>query len=111
MTPKEINEGNVLIAEFMGYKYHGGHNEIWKKSDGEMFRGGESKFHKSWDWLMTVVEKIGRELYQRVTISTTFTRIHTSFANEIEYKNFTVSIECTWLAVVDFIKWHNSKAK
>lgn len=73
-------EGNKLIAEFLGYKYHL-HPDVfalpgWKIPTDKMipakllYDGGigkrpylarttkQLKFHSSWDWLMPVVEKI-----------------------------------------------------
>jgi hypothetical protein len=58
MKTKTINmEGrsNRLIAEFMGYEVN--HNKCYspKYNDGTI---APMQFHKSWDWLMPVVEKI-----------------------------------------------------
>ena len=48
-------ENNKLIAEFMGYEVK--HNKCYspKHNDGTI---APMQFHKSWDWLMPVVEKI-----------------------------------------------------
>jgi hypothetical protein len=52
-----ISENNKLIAEFMGVK------AISRASNTMYYEGNESlgielMYHKSWDWLMPVVEKI-----------------------------------------------------
>lgn len=46
---------NKLIAKFMGYEVK--HNKCYspKYNDGTI---APMQFHKSWDWLMSVVEKI-----------------------------------------------------
>ena len=72
---KDLKEGkmksNKLIAEFMGYKLMScSRGKAWDigKSiptkdhllpiQGMLHTGNELKFHKSWDWLMPVIEKI-----------------------------------------------------
>jgi hypothetical protein len=69
MTKKEILKGNLLISEFMGdhiMKETDGVAIISKTSNGMWFSGtkrlkNEQKYcyHSSWNWLMTVLEKIG----------------------------------------------------
>ena len=71
---KDLKKGkmksNKLIAEFMGYKLMScSRGKAWDigKSiptkdhllpiQGMLHTGNELKFHKSWDWLMPVVEK------------------------------------------------------
>jgi hypothetical protein len=67
----EIEEGNKLIAEFMGCRestvYWGGEPfQRWGFADTDIADkwpencfSVETKYHTSWDWLMPVVEKIG----------------------------------------------------
>lgn len=85
MTEKEILDGNILIADFMGwqsYWLHGGKkgNTVCPSMDrlygyilpkgltqktmnDEPFENVEYlRFHTSWDWLMPVVEKIKNTL-------------------------------------------------
>src|SRR5437773_1868401 len=59
----EVVEGNKLIAEFLGAKYDG--RKYWTFPDGSMKihspdYSSQLKYHSSWDWLMPVVEKIGK---------------------------------------------------
>lgn len=51
-------ENNKLIAEFMGYDVK--HNKCYspKYNDGTI---SPMQFHKSWDWLMPVVQTIEAE--------------------------------------------------
>jgi hypothetical protein len=101
-------ENNKLIAEFMGFVqapcrngYAWDNNKIVKPITlhGELVDGRTNgKFHTSWDWLMPVVEKcyefgeLGSE--HRQTIEESLIGI--------------VSINSTYAAVVEFIKWHNA---
>jgi len=57
----EINEKNEKIAQFMGYepgKKINNLNGYFVHPVGDCFKSGTAKYHKSWDWLMPVVEKI-----------------------------------------------------
>jgi hypothetical protein len=51
-------ENNQLIAEFLGYEVN--HNKCYspKYNDGTI---APMQFHKSWDWLMPVVDKCYQE--------------------------------------------------
>lgn len=55
MTPKEIQEGNKLIAEFMGVTFNSAFSQ-WQFSPGKFYKNLE--YHFSWDWLMPVVGKV-----------------------------------------------------
>ena len=69
MTSDEINTRNESIARFMGGEITRSDNPLW--SDGAHFeypiaptfghiiRIPDLYFHRSWDWLMPVIEKIG----------------------------------------------------
>ena len=127
MTPKEIIEGNKLIAEFMGgeVKSIGDFpNVFWKLSYRPSYSGitiDLLEYHSSWDWLMPVVEKIENcfERYVIVTIKgtgchitlfTQYAMVHNGidFPN-IDYHHENSKIEAVWLAVVEFIKWYNQQ--
>lgn len=111
MNEQEIIEGNVLIARFEGRK--------WLNKYTIDFYGGdtgnqipEMKYHKSWDWLMKVVEKISIDYdftirwFNRDCTSTIY---NTSIeGSEIsDYGNYKPAIKNVWLCVVKFIKWYN----
>lgn len=65
MTPKEINEGNIILAEFLGFKKEGildayiDPNSILIPGDWQSLYnpdGSDFKFHKDWNALMRVFE-------------------------------------------------------
>ena len=109
---------NKLIAEFMGFQKT---NIGWYDSeetmpplsntyDSNTFDEHELAFHKSWDWLMPVVEKI-ESLGYDVIIRQGTCEIRGEDVNGVEYDNF----ECfdsgkhktTYSAIVKFIKEYN----
>lgn len=112
MTQEEINEGNKLIAGFMGgheNPQHKWYNVIQGDKGYRMIQ--DFKFHSSWDWIMPVVEKIHiNKLVTEVSIRPGRTRIwlKSSFIQSpMKAENNSIT-EC-WLVVVDFIKWHNEQ--
>ena len=91
---------NKLIAEFMGVDqvdidtWYDEHNEL--------------KYHKSWDWLMPVVEKIESDERYDVGILQYGTRItdnQRKIVSNIADISFDKKIEHTYDAVVKFIKY------
>ena len=99
---------NVLIAEFMGMKY----------SDDRSFNDGEwthsirslNKFQTSWDWLMTVIEKIeglrdSNGNAYRFTIDMCNAQIE---GTNIEMLGGAYKFETTYKAVIQFIKEYNT---
>ena len=138
-------EDNKLIAEFMGFKLPDVNNpdslyskDIKRKGttildmstgrrfhtmvdDKVLFDGDELMFHKSWDWLMTVVEKI--ETIERTVASITHNQcaiIDENYADlskpkecrEIRFEEIweegNTKLEATYKAVIEFIKWYNT---
>lgn len=104
----DIDMSNILIAEFMGYEVRF-INKCYspKYNDGTI---APMQFHKSWDWLMPVVEKI--ESYERydVDILQYGTRISDNqkeIVNNIANISFDTKIDHTYQAVVKFIKQYN----
>lgn len=120
MTKEEILEGNKLIAEFLGYVYvpytagHSGRPCGWiiknyklvDRKVPKLFLGRTTKdllYHKSWDWLMPVVEKINfldhLNLWDKHNIDKF--NLTESIAN--------VDIERTYELIVEFIEWYNEE--
>lgn len=104
MTEKEIQEGNKLIATFMGKTIQPqvGTPEFSRwKGEAMDYSSYEVAYHSSWDWLIPVVEKIN---------------VNTEQSDERE--NFKAvcqaylpfgSINYIWKASVKFIKWYNTQ--
>lgn len=135
---KNILENNKLIAEFMGGKLRNesrlklAPQEIWLPSQGvcrydtiETGRGKTLQYHKSWDWLMPVVEKIEILGYytsirlNKYTNKTTVCTIEDTNEATIGgglsqilvtegFKHLS-KIEAVYNAVVEFIKWYNKQ--
>jgi hypothetical protein len=111
-------ENNKLIGEFMCPNW-----ELLKKGDYEEELKGNFfiavclcskdytslKFHKSWDWLMKVVDKI-ESLGYLVEIRDNVCFVKTSetdYFSELE----NTKLEATYKATVVFIEWHNKNFK
>lgn len=132
---KTIEEGNMLIAEFLGcYKYpENSFDNVWsyeiyghldfvddREYEKHYYLPSEMKFHDSWDWLMPVVEFIED------------VRVQPDEEGSISYHRFAVGMPCgqceivdtesekivafgdgptkrasTYVAVVEFIEWYN----
>ena len=119
---------NKLIAEFMGEKFH---EDSWSHGDVE--------YHKSWDWLMPVVEKIesldlkeygyqwegiyGEIEYNNGSVRVEIERnecwiymnlqldpFHT-FNEKTSHMKFDTKLEATYAAVVEFIEYYNNLIK
>lgn len=143
MTYEEILENNKLIAKFIDLTPHNlfpdelqapdnfgwmavnvNVNSDYAKEDNE-FIGFEEffQFHKSWDWLMPVVDKI-ELLNHNVLIYNGYVLINTyhdwfecnpevienryTDKNMFEINNYGENkLETTYLSVIEFIKWYN----
>ena len=92
-------ENNKLIAEFMGLNIDKGVQADYMEH--------ELKYHKSWDWLIPVIDKIDDKILDNpkldcsekmkdITIKNDFMNIKYKFAN----------IEEVYCTVVEFIKNH-----
>ncbi len=107
-----IEEGNKLIAEFMGGKI--AHFNISNEPHFRNLPHGRAilledlKYNNSWDWLMPVFEKI-----EKMGAWTDIWQNDDGYGVDVKYneKYFNTTgktkIESVWLAVVEFIKWHN----
>jgi hypothetical protein len=132
MTKKQIMAGNRLIAEFIG----GVVNEAWRVENNTTlaWRGKQAKefrekfkmppgesilleqvlFHSSWDWLMEVVGVIERVELSKdhnpvVTIENSYCVISDNGESPISESQIGDRKECTYDAVIDFIKWYNKR--
>jgi hypothetical protein len=122
----QIIEDNKLIVEFMGCRILSyppskwtsitRHSELWCRGDAlspfyhytgrssvAQIRLKSLKYHESWDWLMTVVDKIDSlgfpvMIYHDQCVIKSICTVHLSKRINSVYK-----------AVVEFIKWYNSQ--
>lgn len=122
MTQEEINEGNKIIAEFMGAKPSKVDNdkrylrftEPHAGTDTYAFYPWNLFYHTSWDWLMPVVQKINSmtpELKLPRDLQAMKDRTH-PFEKYADVLGLPVSspINEVYKAIVQFIKWHNSQS-
>ena len=112
MTQQEINENNKLIAEFMGGKIKSNNSKIYP----DLFEfpidlpNGCSEwpttaliYHKSWDWLMLVVEVIWGYIGNRESIF----YFENNECSIIPITDGFDSKQDCYEAVIEFIKWYN----
>jgi hypothetical protein len=107
-------ENNKLIAEFMGlvepYELPQ-HGTIRPNGDFKTgFTSAQLKYHKSWDWLMPVVEKVNLLTRDNEKVTEYFT----SELGSYDYMKYmlgdvvvTSGITDVFPEVVEFIKWYN----
>ena len=121
-------ESNRIICEFMGLRPKMYSPDSYGYRDGVFFSThdsnpekvmdsivGYAKYHTSWDWLMTVVDKIERIVFDEensfnVTIgSSIYCVIQDSHGEyyDMFYDGEETKIEVVYKAVVEFIVWHN----
>lgn len=113
-----VEEGNKLIAEFMGME------EVMSTAKWKQY----GLYHSSWDWLMPVIEKIeylNTEFIERVWVSIngrdcgmwTYFDVSEILRSKGETGNYKTKhtaetkIKAVWLAVVEFITWLNQQPK
>ena len=117
MSKEEILESNKLIAEFMGglfksNKFTINDGWVWLPFE-NMCKITSLRYNSSWDWLMPVVEKIEKiiwnkiDLTEEVIINGLSCRIPIKDDAFISIKN--TKIEATYDCVVEFIKWYNNQ--
>ena len=102
-----MKDTNKIIAEFMGAE------KTHIQSVGDIYCPVPSKngseyadklqYHKSWDWLMTVIEKI---------LDITFSDDETEISNSeyfYDIRDCVPNINHTYRSIVEFIKWYNKQ--
>lgn len=97
-----MREGNKLIACFIYQDQKYDQGSFWinvpEKEMKHWVCDRDLKYHKSWEWLMPVVDKIYTSAdWKGFNI---VDRIRKSFES--------VDIQNTWNMVIEFIEWHNS---
>lgn len=121
---------NKLIAEFMGVQYKSDEDYIKNlkemRENGIYFEQGymesELNYHESWDWLMSVVEKIERQEREyeegfsysiQIEFDNAVIWKHSEFQESIRIVEISGSnrFDATYNAVLEFIKWYNETNK
>ena len=132
MSPQETDEKNRIIAKFKGW-FEEGATGSWYVIDGcgkyvafstykEPYR--DLPFHRSWEYLMDVVEQVENTKIEKVFYSEIIMLNGTNVGiyahgwddGKILFqsvmtnnKDVTTKKEAIWLAVVEFIKWYNTQ--
>lgn len=118
MEKQEVLNGKKSIAEFMG-----GKEDYYPKGlpKGTEFAGALENhlenfdYDKDWNWIMPVVEKIAEDYDFRITwmptaLAVTYIDRPDVSEGEITSMGGMTAIENTFVAVVRFIEWYNTKS-
>ncbi len=122
MTEKEIIEGNKLIALFDGFEFLNDNSEfcpngyfVMNSEEGHnnMHHPEELNYHKSYDWLMPVVEKI-ESLGYGISIERKLCAIYNlphigGVIVDLKYQES--KIKAVYNAVINFIVFYNQQSK
>lgn len=136
---EEIKENSESIDKFMGFhiqQYGGGMNNKFVRFNKEGLKQFESndrygEYHSDWNWLMRVVEKISKHVYEEqgirdgvnteIMIHRAYPRTFGMINNETGQFMFRFNwcglfeadtlIEAAYMAVVEFIHWYNQNKK
>jgi len=111
MTPQEIKENNILLAEFLGAELEEtesnlfvyclempSHTDLsgYKK---EFYEPNELQFHFNWNWLMQVVKEVIRKANQKFSDEDLDIYLQNSLA--------TADISDVYICCVECVKWYN----
>ena len=120
MTTEEVLSGNRLICDFMGVKPKSYIPEVFYWQDAPFFYVSEHgmekvmdaivgyvKYHKSWDWLMPVVEKIK----SAAGALSSQDSIEKQKAFLLFGLGISTPIETVYMYVINNIKYYNSLTK
>lgn len=116
MTKEEIEEGNKLIAEFMGWKYIAADEtkhfkyDYYIQPDRNHFDAWRLEYHSSWDWLMPVYKKIKDMPCIKMPMNGIADSVMPHINQMGLMKNGAIQcdLEKCWIGIVQFIKWHNT---
>lgn len=97
---------NELIAEFMGMKHRKGYGPLTGETYDEVKQTSNANwqsayFHKSWDWLMPVVEKIMFFAYVKIENGQCMISVNGTLVSGVVNGS---NIENTYRACVEYIK-------
>ena len=95
----DTQTNNKLIADFMGHQVNFGFKRNGVLFHGEHINIDKLLYHNSWDWLMSVVEKIySLDEYYRYKMELSIF--------ELELKELFPDIEKVYEFCSNFIKWY-----
>lgn len=116
MNKKERDEGNSLIAEFMGGKLipYSHILKYWMWTEGYnpnyevKYMENHLRYHESFDWSMEVLKRIEGFKYSSSIVYSQETNSHRVCFPDVGVEVIMkVKIEALWWALIDFIKWYN----
>ena len=117
METNNIQKNNDLIAKFMEVDFSLPY--MWRPGAYCKFTSNLLAYHRSWDWLAPVLEKICRmrigdgKTYIDYACPRTFGMLNEETGgimvrlNGYPVYEADTLIEATYLAIIDFIKWKN----
>jgi hypothetical protein len=119
-----VEEGNKLIAEFMGISVFERYGDVRTYPSGSTV-SKRVQYHKSWDWLMPIVEKIEKEHQAEFIIAsqveekdgevTWYQDAAINLWTDEGQRYFETSssskIQSVWDIIIQFIQWHNQNKK
>lgn len=129
MTTEEIKEGNKLIAEFEGYEvkyFSENEKEVVFHNGIPLYNLFDCIYHKSFDRLMPVVEKIeatGKDQYYEFIFKiwgnqaqVVYNRVGNGISLNASGNSTKIfigenKIHAVYTVVIDFIKWYNKQQK
>ena len=121
---------NILIAEFIGFKFYNDDPDVFSngywimnEEDGnKIIEAKDMEFHSSWDWLMSVWEKIviiqsNKLMIDEMVIGTkscVIKAIPIPYAAGKSFISFYTTMDYSWTlkqtvhaVIVEFINWYN----
>ena len=113
MEKQEIENGNEIIKAFVGKEFH---EKLCYQEFGAIdYSQCKGFYNDSWNWLMAVVEKIAEDYDFRITwmptaMAVTYIDRPDVSEGEITSMGGMTAIENTFVAVVRFIEWYNTKS-
>lgn len=127
MKPKEILENNKIVAEFMGDSLClSAYGTNWKAILEAQGHSGYPPYHKSYDWLMPVVEEIEKTefwtslltfmpVHFNVYIKGCLCQITADYDTEKQLEKIgcygMTKIDAIYQTVVKFVMWYNENQR